>query len=484
MTVDVIYYLSSCLKDNRTIMKQISNFQPHVKRVRIPIPNSKFHELSISMAYRNALTDSITNNYNISMIIEPGFQTKPIMNTISIPDEQWNVIVFNGDVVMCNDMNVKQPQSITEISCVSNVSGYMIKQQYVKTMLQSVNTSISLLSACDVKEKRYFMQEYWKPLCKHQWFVLNLDNNITNVSSCTHTPKAEQSRTTPTETITRLEYEKRLKKYTKLLEESYDKSKPNKNETATQRFELYKKKLTLRYNISDDVIQMNAGDDDDIAIYERGMNGFYINLTKRNDRDIHIRQNIISKYSLFANVRRFTAIYDTRKGLGCTLSHIGCLESLQKQNNQHEYYIIMEDDISIKPHIFNKFLKDFQVIKKSESWDVILLGGSYVKMKPARDKQFCNFKKVVTSQTTVGYIFKKRYIPTLLNNFKHSCQKLRDTKYYQKWAIDVGWRELQVKDAWYIYSDKFCEQIVSYSDIEEKISDYKDSYNNRQECKT
>jgi len=59
---------------------------------------------------------------------------------------------------------------------------------------------------------------------------------------------------------------------------------------------------------------------------------------------------------------------------------------------------------------------------------------------------------------------------------KESMDLYLKTKIYSKYAMDVHWHILQGKDNWFIHKNLFCDQIISYSDIEKYEVDYKDCY--------
>ena len=102
------------------------------------------------------------------------------------------------------------------------------------------------------------------------------------------------------------------------------------------------------------------------------MNGYYINLEFRKDRNEHIINNI-KKYQFFKNINRLNAVYDKGNGaMGVVKSHIKVLELCLQENN--EYYLIMEDDFEIinENYLFN-FIKDFEKIKNNINWDLITL---------------------------------------------------------------------------------------------------------------
>jgi hypothetical protein len=103
-------------------------------------------------------------------------------------------------------------------------------------------------------------------------------------------------------------------------------------------------------------------------------------------------------------------------------------------------------------------------------WNGILLAGNNVgpyrhTNKGAVQIQMC--------QTSTGYIVKREYYDTLLNNFKEGVTKLlREPMNHRTYAIDKYWFSLQSKDQWYLIYPLTVTQQSSYSDIENRITNY------------
>ena len=92
------------------------------------------------------------------------------------------------------------------------------------------------------------------------------------------------------------------------------------------------------------------------------MNGYYINLKYREDRNDHFINNI-KRYRFFSNIKRFEGIHDTECGeIGCVKSHIDALKLCLQTD--HEYYLILEDDFCIinEENLLN-FFTHFNKIK-------------------------------------------------------------------------------------------------------------------------
>lgn len=204
------------------------------------------------------------------------------------------------------------------------------------------------------------------------------------------------------------------------------------------------------------------------------MKGFYINLEKRADRNNHIKK-LFTDFPFFKNIKRMNAIYSEKYGIGCTKSHIICLEQCLKMND--EYYLIMEDDFYIfnKKH-FESFILDFDKIKNDKDWDIITLT-PYGKTSKKNYKE--NFHKIYDNQTTTAYIIKHNFIKELLKYYKTGLNVL--IKGYNgpnpnPYCTDQCWKPLQLKSNWIYYGKIFAGQIPSYSDIEKKFVNYNDRF--------
>tara|TARA_B110000259_G_scaffold164860_1_gene191239 strand:+ start:1609 stop:2229 length:621 start_codon:yes stop_codon:yes gene_type:complete len=197
------------------------------------------------------------------------------------------------------------------------------------------------------------------------------------------------------------------------------------------------------------------------------MLGYYINLNNRIDRKTHV-EKLKKEVSLFKNIERMEACYHQRGDIGCSLSHIKCLNMLLKK--QEPYYLIMEDDFCIlNSDNFKSFEKEFQTIKNYNNWDLLLLTprGDIVKKN-----YISNFNKIINNQTTTGYIVKHNMIEILLENFKESVIHLTNNEDTNSWALDQCWKTLQLKHNFIYYNKIFGGQLPGFSNIENKKVDY------------
>jgi len=197
-------------------------------------------------------------------------------------------------------------------------------------------------------------------------------------------------------------------------------------------------------------------------------NGFFINLEHRKDRLAGV-QIELAKVGL-SGLERFNAIKMANGAVGCTMSHIKCLQLAKERGWSH--VIVVEDDIVFTDAPL--FLKQFGTFMESgREWDVIILGGNnngrYTKIDDC-----C--VQVTSCQTTTGYIVNGHYIDTLLKNFTDGLNLL--LKYPDKhlfYAIDRYWFYLQKQDKWFLIIPQSVVQAPNYSDIEKKNTDYRNA---------
>jgi glycosyl transferase family 25 len=191
---------------------------------------------------------------------------------------------------------------------------------------------------------------------------------------------------------------------------------------------------------------------------------FYINLESRVDRKQHVEEQL-SNIGICAT--RFNAIKLTNGAIGCSMSHLKCLE-IAKQNNW-EHVLIVEDDILfLNPDLFKNQVDKF--LKKHANFDVLLIAGNNV---PPYQKIDDSCVKVYRCQTTTGYIVKRHYYDTMISNIKEGIQKLmKNPEQHVQYAIDKYWFRLQEKDDWFLITPLTVTQREDYSDIEKRHTNY------------
>ena len=188
-------------------------------------------------------------------------------------------------------------------------------------------------------------------------------------------------------------------------------------------------------------------------------------MESRPDRKQHVEQQLSL---LGINADRFNAIKLPNGALGCSMSHLKCLE-VAKQNNW-PHLLIVEDDILFLNH--NLFKKQFNTFLKNHNnnWDVVLIGGNN---RPPFTKIDDTCIKVSTCQTTTGYLVNGHYFDILIDNFRTGIKKLMlFPEQHTLYAIDKFWFSLQQKDNWFLITPLTVTQREDYSDIEKRKTNY------------
>jgi hypothetical protein len=195
-----------------------------------------------------------------------------------------------------------------------------------------------------------------------------------------------------------------------------------------------------------------------------------INLGEREDRKLTV---FIQLQNIGANPERVPAVKTKDGAIGCSMSHIKCLEIAKKSN--WEYVCIVEDDFKcIDPVKFKSSLSKFQKnsIKDNIQWDVLLLGGNNCPpYQTLPNVDYC--VQITNCQSAIAYVVKKHYYDTMINNYREGVAKLmREPKNKREFAVDMYWKKLQNSRKWFILVPLTITQETSYSDIEERVVNY------------
>ena len=191
---------------------------------------------------------------------------------------------------------------------------------------------------------------------------------------------------------------------------------------------------------------------------------FYINLASRPDRKQHVEEQL---KIMDIPAQRFNAIKLANGALGCSMSHLKCLETAKKNNWSH--LLVIEDDIKfLDPNLFKKQMNAF--LSNHKGWDVVIVGGNNV---PPYQKIDDTCVKVSSCQTTTGYLVNGHYFDILIENFRTGIKKLiENPQSHVLYAIDKYWFNLQKIHNWFLIIPLTVTQREDYSDIEKRATNY------------
>lgn len=189
-----------------------------------------------------------------------------------------------------------------------------------------------------------------------------------------------------------------------------------------------------------------------------------INLKHREDRKDEMLQEL-NKFQIEKDKIIFIeAVYNKEDGaLGCTASHIKCME--YALNNNLDNVLILEDDYDFCKNInlFNIELTKF--LMSNINWDVLLLNisehGPPLNIKTDLNNVHIN----LWSHSAAAYIMKKSI-------FKERIINLRNSLNSGKGPHDFHWNNLKLNYKWYINNKILGYQRESYSDIEKNTVNY------------
>jgi len=197
----------------------------------------------------------------------------------------------------------------------------------------------------------------------------------------------------------------------------------------------------------------------------------YINLQHRTDRNEHILHEIKKIDPTLSKTHRFNAEYiPTNGALGCALSHVKAIEMCY-EHPEWNRCLILEDDFTFTTSPEECSQQVMELINFSPSFDVLLLAFGHDDFV-YEDTSSPHIRRVLSSQTTSGYLVQKHYMGILLNNFRISSDILRNQGKCHDGCLDQYWKRLMPQGNWYTYHTRIGYQYANYSDIECMFHNY------------
>jgi GR25 family glycosyltransferase involved in LPS biosynthesis len=193
---------------------------------------------------------------------------------------------------------------------------------------------------------------------------------------------------------------------------------------------------------------------------------FYINLEHRVDRKQHVEAEL-TKIGL-QGYTRFNAIKIENGALGCSMSHLKCLQ-IAKENSWSHVLIVEDDILFLDKDVFIKQINNF-FKNHVDDWDTLLISGNNI---PPYERFDDTCVKVTTCQTTTGYLVKSHYYDKLIQNIKMGIVYLtRRPQHDHLYAIDKFWFTLQRADNWLLLTPLTVVQREDYSDIQKRKTNF------------
>jgi GR25 family glycosyltransferase involved in LPS biosynthesis len=193
---------------------------------------------------------------------------------------------------------------------------------------------------------------------------------------------------------------------------------------------------------------------------------FYINLEHRVDRRQHVESEL-TKIGLQC-FTRFNAIKMENGALGCSMSHLKCLQ-MAKENGWPHVLIVEDDILFLDKDVFIKQINNF-FKNHINDWDTLLISGNNI---PPYERLDDTCVKVTTCQTTTGYLVKSHYYDKLIQNIKMGIVYLtRRPQQDHLYAIDKFWFTLQRADNWLLLTPLTVVQREDYSDIQKRKTNF------------
>ena len=192
---------------------------------------------------------------------------------------------------------------------------------------------------------------------------------------------------------------------------------------------------------------------------------FYINLERRKDRRILVEAELKSIGALGST--RFVAVENSLGSLGCTRSHIGVLEMIEKSGNALS--LVCEDDVEflVDPSSIESLIREFA---ERRELDVLCLA---YRLRAPRLRVSQSLAVANSIQTTACYVVRQQAVGPLLKSYRESERMLERGVKPKVAAIDMHWKIAQTQSLFFcVPISPMARQQPSFSDIAGRIKDY------------
>jgi GR25 family glycosyltransferase involved in LPS biosynthesis len=202
---------------------------------------------------------------------------------------------------------------------------------------------------------------------------------------------------------------------------------------------------------------------------------YVINLRHRADRRTRVLHELGAAGVNLSHVRLVEAQRSMRNGaIGCAASHAFALSRFLFESDAPSCWMV-EDDFQMKEPA--RIAELGPILLRHEEWDVMLLACNVP--YAVAETSLPGVYRVHNAQTTSSYVVTRRYAPTLIRLFFEAAERMSSSallfeKSAQKhfYAIDMAWKELQIRDRFFAVIPQLSHQTDSYSDVEQKDVSY------------
>jgi glycosyl transferase family 25 len=200
----------------------------------------------------------------------------------------------------------------------------------------------------------------------------------------------------------------------------------------------------------------------------------YINLAHRADRNEHLLAELRRAGFPSEKIHRVDAVRHENGALGCGLSHIKTLETIQS-HPEWKRVLVLEDDFTFKESIsvdaIHWSLKEL-LDHEPDRTDICLLSYNpgFFRYEAVDGKPW--MVRVLYSQTTSSYLISQHYVSTLLQNMRESTSDMAKNGRRHENCIDIHWSLLQPQGRWFAIQPAIGYQYANFSDIEGRATAY------------
>jgi len=200
----------------------------------------------------------------------------------------------------------------------------------------------------------------------------------------------------------------------------------------------------------------------------------YINLDIRTDRNEHVIEELNKLNPPPYAIERFPAIPHPLNGaIGCTMSHIRCLEIAKERG--YPYVFICEDDLTfLDPLGLIEKIQRFWDHPPSQGWDVLLICSNILSYRHFSNDAI----QVHSCYAPTGYIIQQSYYDTLLENYRKGLSLfIEHPNEPHHYAVDVVWKELHspLDSRWFMLIPPTAIQYPNFSNIDNRYVDHRES---------